>query len=103
MRTWAKNCSIAAAAASATALVFSIAGPRAQTVSAQTQATSKRLGTHPNFNGVWQTNNTANWDLQTHEPRPMVGQPGFTANSTVLAAPVVALGAIGWVPAGQGV
>ena len=29
----------------------------------------------PDFSGVWQANNGANWDLQTHGPRPMVGQP----------------------------
>ena len=33
----------------------------------------------------------------------MVGQQGLTANSVVLAAPVVALGSIGWIPPGQGV
>jgi hypothetical protein len=33
----------------------------------------------------------------------MVGQPGFTANSVVLAAPVLGLGSIGWVPGGLGV
>ena len=57
----------------------------------------------PDFSGIWEANNTANWDLQTHEARPMVAQPGFTPNSVVLAAPVLALGAIGWVPAGHGV
>jgi hypothetical protein len=62
-----------------------------------------RVGGKPDFNGIWQANNTANWDLQTHPPRPIVGQPGFTPGSTVLAAPVVALGAIGWVPGGLGV
>jgi hypothetical protein len=33
----------------------------------------------------------------------MIGQAGFTPGSTVLAAPVVGLGAIGWVPGGLGV
>jgi hypothetical protein len=57
----------------------------------------------PDFSGVWQANNGANWDLQAHEPRPMVGQPGVYANVPVLAAPVVALGAIGWIPGDRGV
>src|SRR5437762_13997374 len=57
----------------------------------------------PDFSGIWEANNTANWDLQTHAARPMVAQPGFVANSVVLAAPVVALGSIGWVPGGLGV
>ena len=42
----------------------------------------------PNLNGIWQALNTANWDLQEHAARP--GQ-------------VVALGAVGAVPAGPGV
>jgi hypothetical protein len=57
----------------------------------------------PDFSGLWQVNNTANWDLQTHLTRPMVAQPGVQPGVDVLAAPVVALGAIGWVPPGMGV
>jgi hypothetical protein len=57
----------------------------------------------PDFSGVWQANNGANWDLQAHEPRPMVAQPGVYANVPVLAAPVVALGAVGWIPGDLGV
>ena len=30
----------------------------------------------PDFSGIWQTNSTANWDLLTHEARPMVAQAG---------------------------
>ena len=62
-----------------------------------------RTAGKPDFSGVWQANNTAHWDLQTHEPRPMVAQPGLIPRSVVLAAPVVGLGTIGWVPAGLGV
>ncbi len=51
----------------------------------------------------FEANNTANWDLQTHVARPMVAQQGLTPNSVVLAAPVVALGSLGWVPPGLGV
>jgi hypothetical protein len=57
----------------------------------------------PDFSGIWQANNTANWDLQTHVARPMVAQPGVYPDVQVLAAPVVALGSIGWVPGGLGV
>jgi hypothetical protein len=64
---------------------------------------SVRIGGKPNLNGVWQTMNTANWDLQDHSARPLVGQPGLTPGSTVLAAPVVALGSMGWMPSGKGV
>ena len=42
----------------------------------------------PDLNGVWQALNTANWDLQDHAARP---------------SPVVATGARGAIPAGQGV
>jgi hypothetical protein len=62
-----------------------------------------RIGGRPDFNGVWQANNTANWDLETHPARPLVGQQGLTANSVILAAPVVGLGTLGWVPGGIGV
>ncbi len=42
----------------------------------------------PNLNGIWQANNTANWDLEPHAAR---------------SGPVVALGAAFSVPAGLGV
>lgn len=70
--------------------------------SAPARSTSRIAG-KPDFNGIWQANNTANWDLQNHSPRPMVSQPGITPGSQVLAAPVVALGSLGWVPGGLGV
>jgi hypothetical protein len=57
----------------------------------------------PDFSGIWQANTTAYWDLQTHEARPMVAQPGAYPDVPVLAAPVVALGTVGWVPPGLGV
>jgi hypothetical protein len=42
----------------------------------------------PNFNGIWQVLNTANWDLQSH---------------AAAAGPMIPLGAIGAMPPGQGV
>jgi hypothetical protein len=57
----------------------------------------------PDFSGIWQTNSTANWDLLTHETRPMVAQDGVYPDVPILAAPVVALGTLGWVPPGIGV
>lgn len=62
-----------------------------------------RIDGHPDFSGIWQANNTANWDIQTHEARPLVGQPGLLPNTQVLAASVLGLGSIGWVPAGLGI
>jgi hypothetical protein len=60
----------------------------------------------PNFNGVWQALNEANWDLEAHEARPgAVTQPGVYpyAYAQVPAAPVLALGAAGGVPGSLGV
>jgi hypothetical protein len=64
---------------------------------------SGRIAGHPDFNGIWEANNTANWDLLTHEARPLVAQPGLTPGSVVPAAPVVALGSMAWMPGGLGV
>jgi len=60
----------------------------------------------PNFNGVWQAVNEANWDLQAHDARSgMVTQKGVYEYdyARVPAAPVVALGAAAGVPASLGV
>jgi hypothetical protein len=58
----------------------------------------------PDFSGIWQANNTANWDLVTHEAMPArVMQTGVHPLSPVPAAPVLALGAVGGVPPGPGV
>ncbi len=57
----------------------------------------------PDFSGIWQTHSTANWDLQSHGARPLVAQAGVYADVPILAAPVVALGTMGWVPPGLGV
>src|SRR5881398_148541 len=64
------------------------------------------VGGHPNFSGIWQANNEANWDLQAHEARPgMVTQPGIYPfdYARVPAAPVLALGSAGGVPGSIGV
>jgi hypothetical protein len=63
----------------------------------------RTTGGKPDFSGIWQAHNGANWDLLTHAARPIVGQPGVYKDVPVLAAPVVALGAIGWVPPDAGV
>jgi hypothetical protein len=59
-------------------------------------------GVHPDLNGVWQVMNTAGWNIEPHassaalqmRPGPVVPVP---------AKEVVALGAVGAVPAGLGV
>ena len=56
----------------------------------------------PDLNGVWQVLNTANWDIEPHGPRAALAfRPGPVV--PVPAKEVVALGAVGAVPAGPGV
>jgi len=65
-----------------------------------------RIEGRPNFSGIWQANNEAHWDLQAHAARAgAVTQPGAYPfeYARVAAAPVVALGAAGGVPASLGV
>jgi hypothetical protein len=62
----------------------------------------RAAGGKPNLNGIWQVLNTANYDLQTHAARAALAlRPGPVV--PVPAAQVVALGAVGAVPAGLGV
>ena len=56
----------------------------------------------PDLNGIWQTLNEANYDLEGHSARPaMAVRPG--PDGPVPAAPVLALGAVGAVPPSLGV
>ena len=103
MRHLGKSFAIAGLAAAAIAVLFSLVTEPAAPVSAAGPDVPGRIAGKPDFNGIWEANNTANWDLLTHAARPMAGQPGVTPNSVVLAAPVVALGSVGWVPPGIGV
>ncbi len=68
----------------------------------------------PDLSGIWQSLNTANYDLQTHPARPALAlipapprteAPGLGRSKPVdlPAPPVRALGAVGGVPAGEGV
>ena len=72
----------------------------------------RTTGGRPDLNGVWQAVNTAHYDLEAHPARPalaLVPAPprggGLTRATPVdLPAPAVrALGAVGGVPAGEGV
>jgi hypothetical protein len=57
---------------------------------------------HPDLNGVWQAMNTANWDVEPHLARSALQmRPG--PFGPVPAKDVLALGAVGAVPAGLGV
>jgi hypothetical protein len=99
MRYWSKGLAVALS----TALSMAALTVGVFLLSAADQPASGRIAGKPDFSGIWEAHNTANWDLQTHEARPMVAQPGLTPNSVVSAAPVLALGSIGWVPGGLGV
>ncbi len=59
-------------------------------------------GKHPDLNGVWQAMNTAGWDIEPHAARAALQlRPGPVV--PVPAKAVVALGAVGAVPAGLGI
>jgi hypothetical protein len=73
-------------AAAMMAGVLCVAMPSA--LLAQTSALPRGPDGHPNLNGVWQSLNTANWDIQEHAAR---------------SGPVLALGAVGAVPPGLGI
>ena len=59
-------------------------------------------GGKPDLNGIWQSLNEANYDLEGHNARPaMALRPG--PDGPVPSAPVLALGAVGAVPPSLGV
>jgi hypothetical protein len=93
-----------AMAAAAIGAVISLSVTR---TSVQAQATHPaRVGGKPNFSGIWQANNEANWNLQPHAALPAaVTQSGIFPYdyARVPAAPVLALGAAGGVPGSLGV
>jgi hypothetical protein len=72
--------------AAVTAAMLCSAMPTA--ILAQTSSLSRGPDGHPNLNGIWQSLNTANWDIQEHAAR---------------SGPVLALGAVGAEPPGLGV
>ncbi len=56
----------------------------------------------PDMNGIWQALGNAHWDIEPHLARPALAmQPGPVV--PVPAAEVLAFGAVGSVPSGQGV
>ena len=69
---------------------------------ARHQNAVSRPENHPDLNGVWQVMNTANWDIEPHAARAALAfRPG--PFGPVPAKEIVALGAVGSVPAGLGV
>ena len=89
-----------ALAAAAVSAVISLS------VMGQVARPARTVSGQPNFNGVWQALNEANWDLQAHDARAgMVTQKGVYdyEYARVPAAPVLALGAAAGVPGSLGV
>jgi len=81
--------STAAALVCGSLLLMTPDGARAQAAPAKAVAKGPRMTDgKPNLNGVWQAITTANWDIQDHSAAP---------------GPFWQLGAIGAIPAGQGI
>jgi hypothetical protein len=98
MRHAVRDVTTALVAAAAIAVLFHTT-PQ---VEGQTSRVPRTSSGKPNLNGIWQVLNTANYDLEAHAARPALAvRPGPVV--PVPAAPVVALGAVGAVPAGNGV
>ena len=100
MRNKLRDVLVALAGASVAAAAFYAATPT------EGQAPASRIPRtpdgRPNLNGIWQALNTANYDIEAHLARPALAmRPGPVI--PVPAREVVALGAVGSVPAGVGV
>jgi hypothetical protein len=105
MRRWSTGSVIAVALAVA-ALTAVISVSMTRRAGQASPLAARTADGKPNFSGIWQANNEANWDLQAHEARPgAVTQTGVYPYdyARVPAAPVLALGAAGGVPASLGV
>ena len=103
MRNWSRNAPLIAGPAVAANILSPLSVTATQTSGQPLPAAPRTTDDKPDFSGIWQANNTANWDILTHDSRPMVAQPGVYLNIPVPAAPVVTLGTVAWVPPGMGV
>ena len=100
MRHKLRDVLAALAGAAVTAAAFYAATPT------EGQAPASRIRRtpdgRPNLNGIWQALNTANYDIEAHLARPALAMRTGPL-IPVPAREVVALGAVGSVPAGVGV
>jgi hypothetical protein len=86
----------------AAAAIVALVSMYSESQTTTTYRAPRAPGNRPDFNGIWQALNTANYDIEAHVARPaMALRPG--PFGPVPAAPVLALGAVGAVPGGMGV
>jgi hypothetical protein len=113
MRTGFRSAMIVTAVATAVVAVQCTRVPPSASQNEPYRAPRTADGT-PDLNGIWQVLNTANYDIQAHAARPALalipappraGGLGLAraTPSDLPAPPVRALGAVGGVPAGEGV
>src|SRR5262245_34174815 len=92
-----RDVSIALVTAGLVAAVL-LTGERTETQNAR----PARVAGKPNMNGIWQALNTANYNILSHQAKAALQmRPGPVV--PVPAAPVLAFGAVGSVPAGNGI
>ena len=113
MRTWLHR-GMTASIMAAAALLWLGLRPTAYQSSSQAVVAPRTADGRPNLNGFWQVVNTANYDIQAHPARPALavrpapqptGVPGLVRSTRgeVPVPELIALGAVGGVPAGSGV
>ena len=108
--------SVAIAIGVAAAAVLAVLWMNVRPIAGQTEPyrAPRTADGRPDLNGIWQAMNTANYDIQAHPARPAMallpaaprsGTPGLVRATPVeLPTPLVRpLGAVGGVPAGEGV
>ena len=114
MRTGSRSAKIVTAVAAAVVAVLLWAWVPSAARQTEPYRAPRTADGAPDLNGIWQALNTANYDIQAHAARPALalapaprspGAPGLDrATPIALPAPQVrALGAVGGVPAGEGV
>ena len=76
-------------------------GPAPAAAPASTYRAPRTPDGKPDLNGIWQTTNEANWDIEPHMAKPALQmRPGPV--TPVPAVPVLYMGAVGSVPPGMG-
>ena len=114
MRSSVVGVVVAAVAVAAGAMWFFQTTTRSESTRGQTFQPARTADGKPDLNGIWQTLNTANFDILGHAARPALalippaprgGVPGLArATHAELPHPSVrSLGAVGGVPAGESV